>query len=787
MLGFGARTLSALDWDTLRACLASETEGPAARQAALATIPSDDAGQVQRLLDLTEALADALRGSGADTGGLDDPDGLILRAEQGGSLSGPELRRLARWAALAEAWALRTRKHPRLAEALVAMGWSWPDVAPVRDLIEGVVAEDGTLEDTASPVLAPLRAEALELGRAARRRAEQSARRHADALGEDHVLLRHERWVLPIRADRRGEVPGLVLDRSASGRTLHVETPELLQANEAWAAADAEVRREEARILEELARKVGQYGPELRSATAMLIRMDLAQARVRLGWRWQGRRPEPGTSPELRDTCHALLRERLGDQAVPIDLFLGTSGLLITGPNTGGKTAALKTLGTTVLLHQSGILPPVGPGTRLPHFLGIHAEIGDPQSLDGDLSTFSGHIKALSGLLPRLQPGHLVLLDEIGSGTDPEEGAALARAILEAVLDSGAWVVATTHLGQLKTLPFEDPRLGLATTRFDLDRMEPRYRLSHGQPGASLGIAVAGRLGLSARVLARARDLHERRRDDKDRLVAELDRARAEAEDHGRALAASRKAAETMQAELEARLAGWRKEERELRRRAKGALDAELEEARAEIRDAIAVLKGRPTGAEIQRTKERLEQAARGRLAPPPPPPAPAPMEAGQTVWLARLDRWATVVRAPDERGTLQVDAGGLKLTVRMPEVSSGPEKGARPPGDAARTQPPTRRQTRHESIEAWDPPHVSRTLDLRGKQVLEALPILERWLAGAWLAGHDEVTVIHGHGTGALLQAVRQHLPGQPGVARWRPGTTGEGNDGVTIVTFLS
>ncbi|MBM3259158.1 MAG: Smr/MutS family protein [Candidatus Sericytochromatia bacterium] len=787
MLGFGARTLSALDWDALRACLAAETEGVAAGREALTVTPSADAAEVAWLLDLTEALDEALEGARAATGDLDEPDLLIRRTEQGGSLSGQELRQMARWAGLAEAWQARTRRFARLGAVLAARSLFWPDVARVRQIIEAVIAEDGTLEDGASPELGPMRREALEAGRAARRKAEGLARRHAEALGEDHVLLRHERWVLPIRADRRGEVPGLVIDRSMSGRTLHIEPPDLLEANEWWAAADAAVRREEARILEALCREVGRYGTALREATTLLIRMDLAQARVRLGWRWQGRRPDVGDAPELRDARHALLWLRLEEAAVPIDLHLGTGGLLITGPNTGGKTAALKTLGTTVLLHQSGILPPVGPGTRLPHLTGLHAEIGDPQSLDGDLSTFSGHVKALSRLLPDLRPGHLVLLDEVGSGTDPEEGAALARAILEAVLDSGAWVVATTHLGQLKTLPFEDNRLGLATTRFDLDRMEPRYRLSHGQPGASLGIAVAGRLGLPAHVLGRARALHDARQDTKDRLVAELDRARAEAEDHGRALAASRQKAEALQTELETRLAGWRQEERDLRRKARASLDTELDEARSQVREAIAILKGRPTGAQIQQAKERLEASARGRLAPPQPPPAVTPLETGQPVWLVRLERWGTVARAPDERGLLQADVGGLKLTVRLSEVASGPEKGVRPPAVLPKAPPPSQRKRTGGPIEAWDPPHAARTVDLRGKQVLEALPALERWLAAAWLAGHETGVVIHGHGTGALLQAVRQHLDGQPGVAGWRPGQSGEGGDGVTIVTFLS
>ncbi|MEB3299887.1 MAG: Smr/MutS family protein [Candidatus Sericytochromatia bacterium] len=784
MSGFGERTRASLDWGALQELVAAETEGPAACRLALSLIPAEDSAEVARLLDLTEAVAEATEGQRADTGALDDPLPLLRRAALGSRLTGQELRRIARWARLGTVWRQLTANHARLAAALSAFGWFWPDTQAVHTLLDPLLTEDGTLTDEASPALGTLRLEARAAAQSARQRAESLARRYAESMGEDHVLIRRDRWVLPIRADRRGDVPGMVLDRSASGRTLHIEPPALFEANEARADAEARVMAEEARVLDDLVRTVGRYIPALEQTVRLLIRMDLAQAKARLGWRWDGHRPLPGERPELHDARHPLLWARLGEDAVPVDLVLDGQGLLITGPNTGGKTAALKTLGSVVMLTQAGILPPVAAGSRLPHVTALHADIGDPQTLAGDLSTFSGHVSHMAHLLPSLSPGQLVLLDEVGSGTDPEEGAALARAILEDILACGAWIVATTHLGPLKTLPFEDPRMGLATTRFDVEAMKPYYRLSPGQPGASLGLAVAERLGMPQQILQRARALHEASRTTADRLLEELNQARAEAEDHGRALALARREAEKMREELETRLAGWRQEERNLRREARANLEAEIEEARDEIRQAIARLKGRPTGPEVQRAREQLETAGRERLQPARPLPAPAPLASGRQVWVPRLDKWGIVTRPPDERGTLRVDVGGLQLTLRTHEVSEGPEAGIRPPRTPSPTKPA--RSPISGAIQAWTPPHISSRLDLRGLQAEEALAQLERWLAAAWLAGHGEGTVIHGHGTGALLRAVRRHLPGQPGVQAFRPGGQGEGGDGVTLVTFL-
>ncbi|HEX2485493.1 MAG TPA: endonuclease MutS2, partial [Myxococcota bacterium] len=552
------RTLERLEWAELVERLAgcARTPGGAAR-ARGALFEPDTASVRERLAETSEARALLGEGGGPPTEGVRDLDASLLRLAKGGALGAGELLDVASTAgalaATARFLAARAERAPRLAGLAAGI----VDPSGLADAIGAALEPDGTVRDAASPVLARARREARELAAEAQSRIERLLRDAdvAGALSDSYFTVRNDRYVLPVRAESRTRVPGIVHDASASGGTLYVEPEALVDVNNRHKQAELAIVRETERVLRELSERVADARGDLVAGLDALDAVDLAFARGRLSAELDAVEPEVRDGGVLR--LPLLRHPLLGPEAVPNDLALGdgTTVLVVSGPNAGGKTVALKALALAVLLARAGLHVPAARGARVDVFDAVLADIGDAQDLREHLSTFSAHVANLAEIARAADARTLVALDEVGVGTDPSEGAALAQAVLEELADRGARVVATTHYNLLKEMAEVDPRFANASVEFDPETLAPTYRLRLGAAGSSSALAVAARMGMPASVLARADALLEREDRRLDRMLAELQASRASLErersEAGRLRAESEAARDEYRAKLE--------------------------------------------------------------------------------------------------------------------------------------------------------------------------------------------------------------------------------------------
>jgi DNA mismatch repair protein MutS2 len=618
------------------------------------------------------------------------------------------------------------------------------------------------------------------------------------------VTVRSGRYCIPIRREGRSEVGGIVHDESSSGQTLFVEPPPAIEPMNRIRELEAEERREVHRILRELTGEARPLAPDLRTSLELLVEIDALYARARYALSHRGVRPELGTPGErgpyrVVEGYHPLLLA--GDEeAVPFGLTMASdeSVLLVSGPNAGGKTVLLKSMGLLSCLAQAGVVPPVGRDTRLPFFRRFFAVIGDEQSIEASLSTFSAQVESLREILEESGPASLVLLDEVGSHTDPAEGAALASAVLLRLAGQAGLTAATSHLGALKALAGEDDRVVNASLQFDRERLRPTYTLRRDRPGRSYAFEIARRLGLPDDLVREARarmEAGERRMEDVlselEEKEEELARLTADAEERGAELEERRREQEARERELERR-------EAEVERAARERAEDYLLDARQEVEEAIRDLQrrveraggdgggedegGAATVAEASsEARDRVERAVReSREAMPEPPPADereAPdVEPGDPVRIRSLDRRGRVreLRGDD----VTVEAGGVRLTVPATDVEPVDEEPDEGGGGASGAVPSPARE-RRPRVEPKSEVH------LRGMRVDEVERELVPYLDAAIVADLPRFRIVHGKGTGALRERVRQILASDPRVARYRSGDPGEGGSGVTIVEF--
>jgi len=785
-------TLRALEFRAIVELLAAATSFEPSRELALATLPVADAKHVSLLQDQTDE-ADRLIGEQAQAtiGGARDIRGALERASRSGRLTPAELLEIADTLIATEKFATRLRD------------WRGTHLAGVRDALDPApdlaqrigrsVDESGELLDTASSELAAIRKRLRTAQDRVRERLNAMLRstQMAGVIGEPIVTVRAGRYVIPIRAEAKGRVKGIVHDQSASGATLFIEPLTVVGLNNAWTEATLAETAEEERILDELSGIVENRAEALHESLAALARADLWMARARVAVAMDGVRPAIAEdAAELLSARHPLL----GADAVPIDLRLGDRfgyrALVVTGPNTGGKTVSLKTLGLLALMHQAGLRVPAAGGARLPVFARVMADIGDEQSIAQSLSTFSSHLRNVVRFVEVAGPQTLVLLDEIGAGTDPTEGSALAMAILARLLDAGAMVAATTHYADLKTFATEHAGVSNAAVEFDVKTLRPTYRLTIGLPGKSQAFAIAERLGLPAQILGDARE----------RITAE----HATMEE---TLAAITQAQEAQAAELEAAQAerSAASEERELARggvaRARREAATLLADARRAADDLIARaerdvadlrremtrqrnLAGSRRGANTAAFDEMSRRAQRARPATEPPSEdLEAIAEAGDHEERAqpRVGLWGRsrtlgtdgrIVEISGRTGRITVETDGARLVLPADdvEVIDEPISG------------PTPRDLEAEELRRRAAARVSPTIDLHGERVEAALERLAAYLDDALLAGLDTVVIVHGIGTGALRRAVRDALREHPRVHGFRGGRKDEGGEGATV-----
>lgn len=780
------RTREVLEWGAVLAALAERCDSMPGRERGLA-LPFLPDGQAARAELRRVAELWRLRDDGVPLPPLAFADirSSLARAEREGLLSGEELGAIAELLRTA----LRAKRHladeasraPVLSELA---GGLEPLPSLVRE-IESAIDEHGSVSDDATPELASLRARQRGLQSRTKSRIDEILHNpHFESMLQDtYVTVREGRYVLPFVASVHKQLHGIVHHKSQSGATAFMETPELVDMNNRLTVAALDVEREVERILRELTLSVCAETAVLHRDLQILAELDLLHAKARLGEALGGTIPliDDEGALELRDARHPLML-LAGRKVIPNQLALrGGQGLVITGPNTGGKTVSMKSLGVAAMMAAAGLPVAAGPGSRVPVYSGIHADIGDTQSIEQQLSTFSGHLQQIRGILEDADNRSLVMLDELCVGTDPHEGAALAASLMESLVTRGASLVITTHYEELKAKAHVDARFVNASFGYDPSTFAPSYHLTRGIPGRSGALEVAARLGLPEHVITRARALAGER-GQLDAVIralederAGLEETRAQAREQELALERDR----TQLAEVRRELEGRKREGYET---ARTEFLAELERAREEVRTAIRALQQGPSQPGVEAAKEtlaRIEKQARALKAAPAPEAEAEPavnLTPGTRVFVKTMGRNGTIVEVLVKKQQVAVDFGGARILVAQSALRApAPES----TGGGARYKPGPKAQGRDDENPIRT---VDTTCDLRGMRADDALSTAETFLDRALGEDRDTVFFIHGHGTGALKTALRKFLKDSPYVRRFREGHRDEGGDGVTV-----
>ncbi|MBP2674316.1 MAG: MutS2 protein [Deltaproteobacteria bacterium] len=791
--------LSALEWGKIAARLAGHAASGPGRSLCAALSPGCDLEAIRTSLEENRDGRRMLLQDGAlPLEGVKEIGEEVEKAAKGASLSPQELLLVGQTARAGERirkfFEDRRGKYPRLAHHA-------REIPPLREIAEEIefkIDSAGNVPDRASDALGSLRRQLAGVRGRLQETADRivSSPRYARHVQEAYATVRSGRLVIPFKAASKAMFHGIVHDTSQSGQTVFFEPEELVALNNEVRMAELEVEREVARILAEISSHVARRAEELLRTLFLLAQIDFIQARCLLADELSASEPAVNASGEvnLPAARHPLL-VLSGRPVVPNDLKVGRPYLclILTGPNAGGKTVALKTLGILVLMAMAGLSIPASPDASVSTFHNTFVAVGDEQSVERDLSTYSAHIQRLNDILRGADRGSLVLLDEVVSGTDPREGAAIARSFLETLADREVRVIATTHFEELKGIAFTDRRFENGSMAFDGDHLRPTYRLSLGVPGRSMGMEIARALGFPEEVLSRAAEYLSgpgpNLTEVIDRLEQERDRLRGETA----AMAAKTREAEEIRRKLDADREKVRAEEsrvvsqarqkmREEVRKAEGELSRIMEEMRKDrridtVRKASTVLK---EWKEKARAAEE-DPVVRTMMSRTAPPAADAVLLPGRKVYVASLSREAEVaaVSGPEDR-EVEIVAGGMKARVPRDQVRVFPQQG----GTRER-----RKDTGSRPVEA-SPAALylqtpENTLDLRGMYVDDAIPEVEAFLDRFALAQAPHVFVIHGHGTGALKTAVRRHLARSPYVKRSMPAPREQGGDGVTIVVL--
>ena len=811
-----------LEWPQVLALLARETRTPMGRELATATLPFTDPDAIRRALGETRQARAAMGQIGVPPWeGIPDVRPTLETARVPGSVA--EATELAALIPLLEA-AGRLLAYgraiqpvaPDLAEALAG----FPRQTELADLLRRSLDADGQVRDEAAPALRRVRQRIRDLRRDLVKRLEAYfAAPNADTtFQERYVTVRHGRYVLPIRAEAKSRVRGIVHDRSQSGATLFVEPEAVVEANNDLVQAAREEETEILRILAALTDAVRAALPELDDLVAGIGGLDLIFARGALAERMEAVEPTIGEERDvvLRGALNPLLLSQAWRVAaavagrgaaegepseykvIPMDIEIAADRpvLVITGPNAGGKTVALKTLGLLVLMAQSGCHVPARDGARLPVFSQCFAIVGDEQSVAENLSTFSAFVKQLREVLERVDARSLVLLDELGAGTDPDDGAALAQAVLEDLAERGAVVVASTHLEPLKGFASTHPRARNASVEFDPERLAPTFRLIYDRPGQSYALSIGARLGLPAALIERAHAHRSIQQRQLQELLARLDdRDRKDAE---RGAQLERREAESagLLARAQAELEAARTSARETIARAKAEAQRLVTEVRRHVNEEWDRLKrAEKSRPELERARKRLVETAQkvahtaGATAPEPDGAGPATV--GDRVEITHLGLKGDVLGVDGETVTVQAGAVTVKVPMQaLRVIQRGPSPRPSPQrGEGERYPRPRRGRGQGEGdssrISTPGKGAVAVEINIIGRTTDEARDLLEKYLDDAFLAGLTSVRIIHGKGTGALRRAVEELLSAHPLVAEHRPGASSEGGAGATVATL--
>lgn len=775
------RALKVLEFPAIQKRLASHCETELGRALAEALTPAfDDESAWELNAETMEAL---------DLLGSDPPPSLgkvldlrstLNRAQKGAVLGGEEL-----FAVGELLWALRACKTHLQARSgssprLWHLSEHFPEARPVEQRLQDSLEPNGDLKDSASPLLSQLRRRRQQAGsRVIERIQSYVSGKTREYLSDPLYTVRDGRYVLPVKSEHRSKVRGIVHDSSSTGHTVYVEPEDVLKLGNELRQIEGEEREESARILAELSSLVGVLADEAIPAIESAGKLDLILAKGRYGYENRASVPQRSRRTaciKLEGARHPLIDSKT---VIPIDVEIGFQfdGLVITGPNTGGKTVAIKCVGLFVAMAQSGI-PILARSAELGVFSQVWADIGDEQSIAQSLSTFSGHIKNIAEALNGVKQGALVLFDELGAGTDPAEGAALARAIMRALKAKGAKVMASSHYGELKAFAYSEPGFMNAAMEFDTKSLQPTYRLLIGTPGASQAMRIAERYGMPKDVIAAAKEAMGEQQQNIAEMLEKLDQAQRIA--RAAQSEADRRTAELKQKEalVEQKLAEVSEIRRTANQRAREEIEEVLREIRLEAADLFEKLKsagGDTKESQAIRTSlKAIEEAARGKLQPIETTPSTGvssvELVKGTSVRAEGYSQVGVVLEAPKD-GKVQVQMGMLKLTLPIVQVR---------PVEVRRAQITSSKKAKKLNLDKAQT--AQSEISLRGMRAEEAMADLERFVDDAVLGGIHRLRIVHGKGEGILRRLVHEYLKKRKEVESFKLAEAIEGGEGVTV-----
>ncbi len=780
-----------LEYDRIVAFLRDEAGSLQGKELAERLEPTGDFDEAQERLEETAQALAVLNAAPPPLGGIRDIREPVAKAAKDAVLDPEELTEI-----MSSLYAMRQVKRffkeldDDAAPTLKAWAQSIEILGQLERDLENTIDEHGTLRDDATVELARLR----QGIRTAQRRIKESlssilrSTENQKLFQDAIVTMREDRYVIPVKQEYRSRFPGIVHDQSSTGATLFIEPLAVVNLNNDVKQLRLEEEQEIRRILQKLSARIGREGAVLLANSEILARLDFTFARAKLARRMRATRPEMNREGRtvLKQARHPLIAP---DQVVPVDIFLGEKNrvLLVTGPNTGGKTVAMKTLGLLSLMAQSGCFIPAAAGSELALYQRVYADIGDEQSIEQSLSTFSAHMKYLVGALEEAEAGDLLLLDEVGAGTDPEEGAALAMAILEQLLAIGASVVATTHYSSLKTFAYSRDGIENACVEFDAESLRPTYRLLFGIPGASNAFAISQRLGLSRSLILRAQELIAADHAQFEQVISGLEKEKRLYEQMNAEIEERRRRARS----LEEKLAKMKQELAEKKtavlRSARQESAALLRRTRRESEEIIQALKEqfndqgvKKRQQAIQEAREKLAEAAedvRPGFSSNPAYKNPidlSRLRAGDTVYVTTLDQKGTVLNVQGR--DLELQLGSLKTFVKAQDC--------RFVSPAAPSEDTAARQTA-AAMFLQKTTNAVRELDIRGLMVDEGEQVVGKFLDDAALAGLKQVLIIHGKGTGALRKGIHAYLRRHRSVRDFNFADMDEGGTGATVVNL--
>ena len=786
------KSIETLELPRVLALLADEAATEEGRERCLALRPVSVPGDVNRLQKQTSAAFELLVKHGTPSlSGIRPVAAALQRADRGGALNTRELLDIAQVLRCARS----VREYGGGGEGKTVLDGYFDSLTANRfleDKITGSILSEDEIADAASPELADIRRHIRAAAGKVRDVLNRLISSNQSKYLQDAIItMRGGRYVVPVKSEHKNDIPGLVHDVSGSGGTFFIEPMGVVNANNELRELQAKEQKEVERILAELSADCAGFKTDIEDDYKTLVSLDCIFARAKLSSAMGAMEPALGSRIELKRARHPLLDPKT---AVRNDLALGGSfdTLVITGPNTGGKTVTLKTLGLLTLMAQCGLHIPASDGSTVRVCSAVLADIGDEQSIDQSLSTFSSHMTNIVAILEQADDETLILFDELGAGTDPVEGAALAAAVIESARAMGSHVAATTHYAELKVYAMTTKGVENASCEFDVETLAPTYRVLIGIPGKSNAFAISRRLGLPGYIIQKAADRIDAENVRFEDVLSQLDLQRQAMEKEKEKAAQLRREMEEDRAQAEeyrARIEEERRratekaqaEARSIIEQAREAADQtfkELNEMRRRQEQAKDWVDDNERRSELRRKLNEADAALGGRKEDLPPPPPPLDAVAGDIVELVKMGTQAEVVGV-NKDGTLQLQAGILKLKARQSEVrvledaTARKKQSAKDKARAASVSRPFRASA------------AKAELDLRGMMVDEALGAVDLFLDNALMGKLETVTIIHGKGTGALRKAVREHLKKSRYVKEYRPGVYGEGEDGVTVATL--